>query len=86
MMTCPLTLRQAVGQLLIEMEDEYLSDIADMEEKELVSLHHSLGRQIRNNFGLWDRNKALVFDCGSDHADEASGMIIESLWAALREI
>jgi len=49
-----------------------------------ASLHFTLGLEIRNQFGLWGRNSALMKSCGVNHPDDCSGIIIEQLWRRIR--
>jgi len=53
------------------------------EEKFTCSLHHSLGRWIRNNWKLWDEEGALYKwfkERGIEHADDMSGIILTSYY------
>ena len=56
-----------------------------MEEDELIRLHRGFGMWIRNNFGLWKGNKALLMETGKRHPDDASAVIITALWRTLRD-
>jgi hypothetical protein len=76
----PQTIDEAVARLLELMKPEDVEQIRQMEKGELVSLHFSLGMFIRNNFGLWNENKAL-----GASADSASMKIIEALWERLQD-
>ena len=63
--------------------------IANMAEVELASLHSTLGSYIRNSFGLWSGNEALLTSCrflsGNFTLDVqgASSAIIRELWKKL---
>lgn len=54
-------------------------------------LHISLGSHIRQEYGLWSRNRELIESCrafsGNDDltGDQGSTVIIEALWTTLRE-
>lgn len=59
-------------RVIQELDEEYIS----------AELHHSLGRHIRNEWGLW-KGSALQkwFRArGIWHADDMSGIIIASYW------
>jgi len=62
-----------------------------MQETELPILHLTLGRYIREHYGLWTVNKALIQSCssfsdeGNLHPDDVSAIIIKQLWEALRK-
>ena len=45
----------------------------------LEQYHHTLGQWIRNNFGLWNGNAALLESCGREHPDDASYVILGAL-------
>tara|TARA_R110000824_G_scaffold12226_7_gene53599 strand:- start:27122 stop:27460 length:339 start_codon:yes stop_codon:yes gene_type:complete len=68
----------------------------DKGEHLLIELHHTLGKCIRNTFGLWSNaNPPLVKELSKKmretknmeyHADDASSLIIKELWNRLKEI
>lgn len=51
---------------------------------QLVSFHHSLGRNIRNEFKLWGREWEPQIEYGVDisdnHPDSISMRVIEEVW------
>ena len=54
-------------------------------KEKLVKYHDSLGRDIRNEFKLWDRNWTPVLDefgcdASPDHPDQLSMKVIEEVW------
>jgi hypothetical protein len=87
----PRTVDEAVERLISELSLKDRIEIAKMEGPQLVSLQPSLGQYIRNKYGLWDENKALMQSCrlrsgiGDIHEDGASAFIIIELWKKLRE-
>lgn len=80
----PKTVEEAVYAIIEQMNAEDRFYIANMKEDELISLHFTAGMQIRNNFGLWEKNDALLKDTGEEHPDDASGVILKALWEVLR--
>lgn len=42
--------------------------------------------RLRNNFGLWAQNTALLENTGKSQPDDAAGVIIEALWSRLQAI
>jgi hypothetical protein len=86
----PRTVDEAVERLLanISLNDEIL--LATMTEDDLTDFHFSLGHHIRNEFGLWSGNDALLESCrissGNEnlHVDDASMVIIKALWEKLK--
>lgn len=52
-----------------------------------VRLHHGLGTWMRNNWDLWKPESVLVkyfATLGLWHADDMSGVILDSFWRHLR--
>jgi hypothetical protein len=95
----PRTLREAVDRLALALSQAEKATIAAMPEADLRDLHFGLGTRIRNEFGLWRENRALLLDCQrvkfkdmanvpdgllAIHPDEAAMLIIRALWARLR--
>lgn len=61
----PTTVDEAVAMLLDEMSEEDKEIVRSTPEEEIiVRFHHGLGTWIRNRFGLWRDNKALLQSCG----------------------
>ena len=81
----PASIDAAVRLLQSMVPAEELDKITQMEEGDLIGLHRSLGMWIRNNFGLWKGNKALLQEAGKRDPDDASQVIITSLWRSLRD-
>lgn len=79
----PQTIEQAVGVLLEQLPDCEKENIASMSRDDLINLHFGLGTQIRNDFGLWGGNTALLENTGKIHPDDAAMAIIEALWYRL---
>jgi hypothetical protein len=82
----PLTVDEAVRKLLTVLTAEQQERVRQTAaERVLVEFHENMGRWIRNQFGLWGRNKKLFEATGAGHPDEASMVIIQALWKHLRE-
>ena len=81
----PASVEAAVRLLQSMVPTEELVQITQMEEGDLSGLHRSLGMWIRNSFGLWKGNKALLLETGKRHPDDASEVIITALWRTLRD-
>lgn len=81
----PNNLEQAIEYLdkeLTQRDKEYLfKEYLVSLEKAALSVHHSLGRWIRNNWGLWNEEdnelKASLKNLGYEHPDDMSNYIIE---------
>jgi len=88
----PLTVEEAVDRLHanISLNDE-IRLAATLAEEDLTDFHFSLGHHIRNEFGLWSGNDALLESCriiaGKQdlHVDDASCVIIKALWVRLKK-
>lgn len=79
----PQTIEQAVGVLLEQLPAGEKHKIAAMSRDDLIILHFGLGTQVRNDFGLWSGNAALLESTGHSHPDDAAMAIIEALWCRL---
>jgi hypothetical protein len=66
------------------MDEASKEVVRSTKEDDLVLLHFSWGIGIRNGFGLWSGNSALLESTGSWHPDDASSVIIEAVWKRLR--
>jgi len=81
----PTTVEAAVDILLDQLLPKDIEHIRSLPKKNLILMHHGLGRCIRNNFGLWQDNEELLNTaCDDAHPDSASMTIIIALWKRLR--
>ena len=80
----PETIDEAVERLMMILEGEHKVSLAVMREEDLFNLHFSLGLAIRNAFGLHVPWSKLLASCDVAHPDDASGVIIQTLWRRLR--
>lgn len=83
----PSNLEECFKALKMELSPSDINKIMFMKMEELCRLHHNLGRWIRNNWGLWADDgplKDYFNGIGLHHADDMSGLIIESFWHHLR--
>lgn len=82
----PQTIRQAVDYICDMMDEEGIEYI---QNNSSASIHHTAGRFIRNDFGLWDKEAPIVQDAiknyGIAHADDISGLIYSWVWAIYRK-
>lgn len=81
----PRTLQEAVDLLLAGVEDE---DRPFIRENPPESAHFMFGMYLRNEWHLWETDTPLVqwfrTELGLGHADDMSGIILGSFWAAMR--
>lgn len=67
---------------------EDISELLRTQMEDLISLHHTLGQDIRNNYDLWfNEPLCLEFEkyIGYNHPDDISMYIIEQVWTKLQE-
>jgi hypothetical protein len=87
----PLTVAEAVEILHFNMSLNQEFTLAAMDEIDLFDLHFSLGHDIRDEFGLWTGNEALMESCRSEsenpdlHIDDASMVIVRELWKKVKK-
>jgi hypothetical protein len=87
----PKTVAEAVDILHANMTLNQEFTLAAMDEEDLIDLHFSLGHSIRDDFGLWTGNEALMESCRSEsgnpdlHIDDASMVIVRALWKKVKK-
>lgn len=87
----PKTVDEAVKRLIANMPLKAKAELAKQDEAELSSLHFTFGSFIRNQFGLWSGNDALLNDCRWIAMDQylrpeqAVMVIVKELWKRLKE-
>lgn len=88
----PRSVKEAVDRLASQLPLKDRVRIANMQWQELLMLQPTLGRYIRDSFGLWSGNEALMNSCRfaaktlNLREEEASATIIRRLWIRLKEI
>ena len=85
----PTTYEEAVTRLLDEIPDEERYGLMTTPRSDLNKWHYILGMTIRERYGLWQGNIALLRSCaahgGGFGPDSTSMAIIKVAWARLRE-
>lgn len=81
-MAKPKNLDEAVQSLRNQLPGDVLKMIQDMPEDQTYQLHETVGRWIRNEWGLWNNGPLVKWfhEAGLGHADDMSGVILTSLW------
>lgn len=81
----PKNLDEAIERLECNISPKEQSKIA-AGELDVILGHHTVGRWIRNSWGLWAGSELRdwFFDRGIHHADDMSGIILESFQRHLR--
>lgn len=78
------TLAGIVSDIQKHLEPALKEEVANTIEADLIEFHQSWGRDIRNRYNLW-WNPEVLKDIGEEHPDDASMVIIRSVWKALQD-
>lgn len=81
----PHTIDEAVRLLMKLLDAEELASIGALPEERLIDEHMGVALFIRNAFGLWRDNPALLAATGSPHPDDASFIILRALRQSLSD-
>jgi len=84
--TLPMSLSDAHDRLTRLLADSTLAKMQKGNEEDMILYHLTLGRWIRNKWGLWRHNSGLsrFFDsAGVRHPDDMSGIILNTFWCKL---
>lgn len=87
----PTTITEAVNTLLSDLSIEDKHRIKNSREDGLINFHFGLGMEIRNEFGLWEKDSKLFENCKESSGnpnldvDTASELIIKALWDRLQK-
>lgn len=79
-----------VSNWLDEAPTQHKAEFINMDKAKLIQYHHSLGRDIRNEFGLWQYSWTPQlengFDMSPDHPDAVSMRVIETVWEKAQRV
>lgn len=81
----PATVAAAAADILAALTEKDIEKLRETPKDDLILFHHGWGTGIRNQYGLWKGNTALLRDaCGGEecHPDDASMVIVEAVWIA----
>ncbi|MFC1829221.1 YpsA SLOG family protein [Thermodesulfobacteriota bacterium] len=87
----PDTVDDAVDRLISELKLKDRATLANMSDEEVAALNQTLGKYIRDHFGLWKDNDALIESCrvlsktDVSNPDVASMVILMELREKLQE-
>ncbi len=81
----PTTVEEAADRILAGMTAEDKACVRERAREELSAFHFGWGTGIRNAFGLWRGNRALLESSGTMDPDHCSMVIIERVWEKLNE-
>lgn len=74
----------AVALLIAAMTPDSKTSLERIKREDLFPDHTGMTDFIRQHFGLWDGNTALIESCACDSPDDAAVAIIEMARNALR--
>ena len=86
----PVTCDEAAARAIEKMGPAGEQRLRSLAKDELIVLNDSFGLNIRNGFGLWGGNDALLASCAAESAgatpdpDSVSMVIITRAWEILR--
>ncbi|HEX6543385.1 MAG TPA: DUF6794 domain-containing protein [Ktedonobacterales bacterium] len=88
----PQTVDEAVERLLQGMSEAEKQTVRSTPKDKLILFHRGWGMGIRNAFGMWQGNRALLASCAAWRGygsiafpDDASMVIIEEVWQRLQD-
>lgn len=81
----PKDLEDCFDELRKMLPPAVINEIRHKPEEGVIEYHHSLGRWIRNNWGLWASSRLAQYfnQLGIRHPDDMSGIILTSFWRHL---
>jgi hypothetical protein len=59
----PKTVKEAVSSIIKRMTNEEKEMLKSISQGDTIQFHHTVGRFIRNDMGLWGKNISLLRDC-----------------------
>lgn len=80
----PTTCSEAVRLLHEILGSDWKEVLYDTAKDDLILRHFDLGPLIRNGFDI-HHNRELITSCGEENADDASMVIIQTLWDDLHK-
>ncbi len=80
----PKTGEEAAHSILEKMSADDKDRVRKTRREDLILYHLGWGADIRNAFGLWKGNTALLESSGFFHPDDCSMSIIECVWEKLQ--
>jgi hypothetical protein len=78
----PNNLEECLDVLKKELLVRDLANINEIPEGDMCKYHHNLGKNLRNEWGLWKGSPLATYfnELGIHHADDMSGIILDSFW------
>jgi hypothetical protein len=81
----PKTVPEAVDRLVAGLSEDDRASIRGLPKEDMIQFHHSWGLGIRNRYGLWGENEALLSTLPPEErwGDNASMLILFAVWERL---
>ena len=81
----PQDLDDCFDELKKILHPEFIDEIKDGREDDMIKYHRGLGQWIRNNWGLWSNSQLSKYFNNFEiyHPDDMSSIIITSFWKYL---
>lgn len=79
----PKTLDEAVKICLLTLTPQEKAEIQSTPEDRFIDFHFNWAMALRNKFGMWQGNEELIESCGEWLADDASMVIVKTVWKEL---
>jgi hypothetical protein len=81
----PRTLQEAANICLLTLTPEEKELVRYTLEDKLIWFDLQWALNMRNEFGMWQGNTALIESCGASDPDCASMAIVEAVWKELQQ-
>jgi hypothetical protein len=79
----PKTMDEALNICLLTLTTKEKELISYTPEDKLIWFQFDWAVNMRNEFGMWEGNTALIESCGASDPDGASMAIVEAVWKEL---
>ncbi len=79
----PKNLEEAVRVCLLTLTAKEKQVLKNASKDNLIMLHISLRKNIREKFGLWEGNEEFIKFCHAANPDDASMRILRAVWREL---
>jgi hypothetical protein len=78
-----MTIEELIDRVYTETPQSSLYFIKEIPQENLITLHHTFGKFLRNKYFLW-LNEFSIDSSEPSHPDDVSQYIIEQLWKRLQ--
>lgn len=71
---------EVVDDVMANMSDEWKKEFKSCSRAKVITYHHTLGRYIRDHYGLWQGDSPA---CRGKHPDAVSTNVMKKVWERL---